>query len=439
MKKHTRALTCTAAIGASLLIVLTGCGQGANGGEAPAGDGEPLEVWSRSGPEAAATYQAVFDAFTEETGIEVDYLATVEFETQLRARAAAGDLPDVMIYDQASMANYANEGMLLPVERDDLAGAEQLSDASWDSVRMADGEHYGVPFSQHAQVTFIRKDWREALGYDVPATHEELMELAEAFATQDPDGNGTDGDTYGMAVPGTTDRGFFAWWSASYLWQGGGDIVSGEDGAYSAEIGSAESVAAVEWIQNLFCTPNIVQPGALSNASATPFFAEGQAGIYQTGPYAFANFDNAPGADTYEVIMAPAGQGGSTTLTERTSIYFGASTNKPDQQKALAEFLISAEGQELGMTAPGQPVVRLPVNESLDAVEIYGDERWGVVQEQLADSRPFPSDIDFTIIRQDIAETFNSMFGRCSADTAAELQDLATRIDEELENQDALR
>ncbi|MGI6878056.1 sugar ABC transporter substrate-binding protein [Microbacterium sp. gxy059] len=435
MNRSSRAVTGTAIVAVAMLS-LSACGQSA---AEPVDDGKPLEVWSRSGPEAARTYEAVFDAFTEETGIEVDYLATVEFETQLRARAAAGDLPDVMIYDQASMANYANEGMLLPVERDELAGADALSEASWDSVLMADGAYYGVPFSQHAQVTFIRKDWREELGYEVPTTHDELLALAEAFASEDPDGNGVDGDTYGMAVPGTTDRGFFAWWASSYLWQGGGDIVSGESGAYRAEIGSDESVEAVEWIQNLFCTPDIVQPGALTNASATPFFAEGQAGIYQTGPYAFANFDSAPGAENYEVIMAPSGPGGATTLTERTSIYFGASTNKPDAQKALAEFLISEEGQEIGMTAPGQPVVRLPVNESLDAVEIYGDERWAVVEEQLADSRPFPADIDFTVIRQDIAETFNSMFGRCSADVSTELGDLATRIDEELDKQDALR
>ena len=66
---------------------------------------DSIEVWSRSGPQAAATYRAVFDAFTEKTGIEVEYLATVDFETQLRARAASRDLPDVLIYDQSSMAS----------------------------------------------------------------------------------------------------------------------------------------------------------------------------------------------------------------------------------------------------------------------------------------------------------------------------------------------
>ena len=401
---------------------------------------DALEVWSRSGPQAAETYKAVFAAFTEKTGIPVEYLATVEFETQLQARAAAKDLPDVLIYDQASMAAYANAGMILPVVPEDFAGHDQLSEASWDSVRMADGAYYGVPFSQHAQVTFIRSDWREKLGFEVPKTHDELVALATAFATQDPDGNGTDAETYGMAVPGTTDRGFFTWWLSSYMMQRGGSFVTGGEGKYTVTVNSPESVGAVEWIQNLFCgTPSLVQPGALTNASATPFFAENHAGIYQTGPYAFANFDKAPGKDKYEIVIAPEGPGGKTTLTERTSIYFGATSSQPENQKALAEFLISPEAQTLGMTAPGQPVVRLPVNTTLNAAEIYGDERWAVVAEQLEDSQLMPSDIDFTTARLDIAETFQAMFSQCTSDIQGDLDDLAGRISDELSMQNALQ
>lgn len=420
--------------GAALLLAVTACTSSAPpSGTSATNDGEPLEVWSRSGPEAAQTYQAVFDAFTEKTGIEVDYLATVEFETQLQVRAASRDLPDVMIYDQSSMANYVDAGMLVPVDPGTLENADAVDDVSWESVTMADGQIFGVPFSQHAQVTFIRSDWREALGYDVPQTHDELVELATAFATGDPDQNGVEGDTFGMAVPGTTDRGFFAWWASSYLWQRGGGIVEQSGDGYDVVIDSPESEEAVSWIKDLFCTPNMVQPGALTNASATPFFAEGKAGIYQTGPYAFANFDNAPGADKYEVIHAPAGPAGSTTLTERTSIYFGATSNKSDQQLALADFLISDEGQELGMTAPGQPVVRLPVNTAIDAPQVYGDDRWSTVAEQLVDSQLLPSAFNFTNIRQDVAETLNSMFSRCDDPVAEDLDALAERIQVELE------
>jgi multiple sugar transport system substrate-binding protein len=436
MKMHRPAHFITAGLLTAAILGVSACGS------QPAGTGptgQALEVWSRSGPEAAKTYKAVFDKFTEKTGIKVDYLATVEFETQLRARAAAKDLPDVMIYDQASMAGYAAEGLLLPVVPAEITGNGELSQASWDSVKLADGSYYGVPFSQHASITFIRKDWREKVGKAVPKTHEELLELAEAFAKGDPDGNGKKGDTYGMAVPGTTDRGFFTWWASPYLWQRGGSIIEGSAGKYSVTVNNPGSTEAFRWLKKLFCTPNLVQPGALSNASATPFFAEGKAGIYQTGPYAFPNFDKAPGKEKYEVILAPKGPAGATTLTERTSIYFGASSKLADQRKALAEFLISAEAQKIGMTAPGQPVVRLPVNTGVDAAEVYGDPRWSVVEEQLEDSQLLPSDFDFTAIRQDVAETMSSMFGKCGTDVAGDLDKLATRIKDELATKEALK
>ncbi|RPE66309.1 carbohydrate ABC transporter substrate-binding protein (CUT1 family) [Pacificibacter maritimus] len=401
---------------------------------------DALEVWSRSGPQAAATYEAVFAAFTEKTGIPVEYLTALQFDTQLQARVAARDLPDVLIYDQSSMAAYATSGWIVPIEPETLAGYEEVSDISWDSVKMANGSTYGVPFSQHAQITFVRKDWREKLGFDVPKTHDDLIALATAFATGDPDGNGVDGDTFGMAVPGTTSRGFFAWWMFSYLAQQGASYVEGGDGKYEVTINNPAGVKAVEWLYDAFCKdPNLAQPGAMTNASATPFFAEGQAGIYQTGPYAITSFTDKIGAENLEIILAPAGSAGSTTLTERTSIYFGATSTLPDEQKALAEFLISQEGQTLGMTAPGQPVVRLPVNTNLVAADIYEDPRFITVAKQLEMSELMPSDIDFTAARLEIAETFQTLFSQCNDDIVPQLDRLAGRISEELEAVNALK
>lgn len=399
-----------------------------------------LEVWSRSGPQAAATYQSVFDAFTAKTGIKVQYLATVEFETQLRARAASRDLPDVLIYDQTSMAPYAAAGMILPVVPEQIAGHDQLDEGAWNSVRLADGAYYGVPFSRHAQILLMRRDWREKLGFAVPKTHAELQEIALAFTTKDPDGNGAN-DTNGWSISGTvTDRGFFAWILSAWLWQQGGAWVSGGEGKYSVEVNSPQSVAALEYVQKMFCAePVVAMPGALGGANPQAFFVSGKTGIFLHGPFAFSDFDKSLGADKYEVIMMPAGSAGSTTLQERTSIYFGATSDMPEEQKKLAEFLISPEGQTLGMTGPGQPVVRLPVNVNVDATAVYKDPRWDVVQQQYADSRLMTSDIDFTTIRVDIAETLLAIYTQCLPSAQGELDKLAQRMSDELSAMGALK
>ncbi|WP_063784406.1 ABC transporter substrate-binding protein [Streptomyces sp. SBT349] len=424
---------------AGMLGTLTACGS--DDSESGGGDG-PLEVWTRSADAPAATYERVFEAFTEQTGIEVDYQPVVEFDTQIQGRAASRDLPDVFINDSGSLGTYQSQGWLLPVDREAIAGQDGIADTNWDITRGVDGEFYGVPFSRQAFVTVVRKDWREAVGMDVPQTWEDLTALADAFATQDPDGNGND-DTFGMVIPGSTERGYLSWWASSYIWQAGGDFLTeAGEGRYESAFDSPETVQAVEWIREQFCTPGHVQPGALTSTTLEArHFNNGEAGIYLTGPYNFAAYDEAPGTDTFEVIPTPAGPAGSTTLAEGENIYFGAGSDKEDQQRQLAEFLISPEAQEIAMAVEGgsEPVVRLPVTTELQAGEVRQDERWDLVQEQYdTDVRTFPSAIDFTPVRQATAEGLNEIMSDCGGDIAAGVAQIDEDITAELEAQDLL-
>lgn len=52
---------------------------------------------------------------------------------------------------------------------------------------------------------WIRQDWLDKLGLEVPRTWDEMAAVAEAFVTQDPDGNGED-DTIGILGPGNSDH-----------------------------------------------------------------------------------------------------------------------------------------------------------------------------------------------------------------------------------------
>ena len=50
-----------------------------------------------------------------------------------------------------------------------------------------------------------RQDWLDNLGLEVPRTWDEMAAVAEAFVTQDPDGNGED-DTIGILGPGNSNH-----------------------------------------------------------------------------------------------------------------------------------------------------------------------------------------------------------------------------------------
>ncbi|GGN21133.1 sugar ABC transporter substrate-binding protein [Lentzea pudingi] len=434
-----RTATTLATLGVAAL--LAGCGSSGSTATSSKDPNKPLEVWTRSTEATAKVYEKIFKSFTEKTGVQVDYKPIFnDFDKQVQQRAASKDLPDVVITDTGSLGNFVKQGWTTEVNRDDIAGGADVVDRAWNNGKGADGKFYAIPYSTQAMVTLVRKDWREKLGKPIPTTWEELDDLAKAFTSGDPDGNGQN-DTYGMLVPGTTDRGYLGWWAASYIWQGGGDILEDEgDGKFRVGIDSPESTRAVERLRKLFCEDKVMQPGSLTLGTndAHPLFESGKSGIYLTGPYMIGRFDKSLGKDKYEVIASPKGPAGATVLGEGENIYQMAGSAKTADQKKLAEYLITSEAQQAGMKGDPQPVVRLPVNKTVDVNATYKDPRWATVAGVYSsEARPFPSVPNFAPFRQKTSETLNSIFAKCPADSSAELKALAESLKKELENQKA--
>ena len=91
------------------------------------------------------------------------------------------------IHDLSDLYNqYASEGI-----REMMRGAE-------DSFNMAvvDGGLMAIPQVggplANLPMMWIREDWLNNLGLDVPTTMAELLDVADAFTNRDPDGNGLD-------------------------------------------------------------------------------------------------------------------------------------------------------------------------------------------------------------------------------------------------------
>jgi multiple sugar transport system substrate-binding protein len=84
-----------------------------------------------------------------------------------------------------------------------------------------------------------------------------------------------------------------------------------------------------------------------------------------------------------------------------------------------------------------QPVVRLPVNKTLDAGAVRNDPRWKLVQDEYnANSKAFVWSINFQPIRQALGEGINKMMSSCSSDLDAGLKSLDEAISAELKSQD---
>lgn len=145
----------------------------------------------------------------EKHNVKVEYAWVLTDGTQKESLAVAnGDMPDVMLVDLATFNMLVESDMLAPLtEVFDTYANQYLKDAAsiyTDAFNAAKvgGELMAipntVPLKQHS-FTWVRKDWLDKLGLDLPTTTEDIVAIAKAFIEQDPDGNG-EADTIGLTL-----------------------------------------------------------------------------------------------------------------------------------------------------------------------------------------------------------------------------------------------
>lgn len=403
---------------------------------------EMISVWSRQTDESISVLKALTDAFTADTGITVETFNTgIDFEQRL-ARAAAGrTLPDIVLNDTAAMGQMRQMGILQAIDPATINGSQDVVTSAWDGAKANDGKFYAVPMSAQAFAMFVRKDWREKLGMPQPKTWEDVRKLAEAFTTKDPDGNGKD-DTFGMAIPGSTTRGYTSWFMSSLIWQSGGDFVKQEADGFVPTVNTPQVASALTYVRGMICD-KLSQPGAINatTGDTLPTFRSGQTGIFMSGPYHIPQLDAEPGKDKVEVLMMPAGPGGIASLAEGTSAYLLKGAKDEAAAKKFLAFVISPKGQEIAM-AEGSgktPLVRLPVNGKVDVNAVRNDPRWMTFKETFDKySHYMPAVPNWTAIRMITAEGFNRVLAKCDADIPAELETLNKQVAKELSNQKVL-
>jgi multiple sugar transport system substrate-binding protein len=405
-----------------------------------------LQVWIRQPPgsDAAKTAARLVDTFSARTGVKAKLVALYDdFETKLQQQAAQRQLPDIVINDTAQLGNMQSQGWLQEIDRGTLPGSDKISDIAWKAAQAGNGRYYGLPFSAQTFAIFVRADWRAKLHLPEPRSWTDLANMATAFTERDPDGDGK-ADTYGLVIPGTTKRGYMSWYFSTYLWDNGGDFLADAgDGRWRPAISDPKSVQAVTWMKDMFCTRKVVNPDAVSidTPRAHDTFEKGIGGLYLTGPYMLPRFVKSMGSDKIEIFPVPNGpSGGPGALAEGENVYLTmGSPNKVGQRK-FAEFATSAEGQTIGMDGDDAgPIVRLPINTSVNLGAVRKDPRWKTFQDLYNRAgRYTPSVPNWTPFRQISADSLNAIMANCDSNVKQELDKLSGQMATELKRQGAL-
>lgn len=268
--------------------------------------------------------------YKDELGINVKYAWTVKgnelsdaYTQKINVTLASGDLPDVILVNPSQLKQLVDSDMVEDMTQyyNDY-GSEQLKKylteegtGTIESVTF-NGKMMAIPetvaFNEAAQYLWIRNDWLKKLNLEAPKTMDDVLKIAEAFTTKDPDGNGKN-DTFGLPI--TKDlysgcmgtEGFFAGYHAyPNLWveDSSGKLVWGST--------SAETKVALQKLADMYKAGQLDKEfGVKDGGKVAETIASGKVGLdygQQWNPMypLISNFNNDKNADwtAYPLVSA---------------------------------------------------------------------------------------------------------------------------------------
>ena len=298
-----------------------------------------------------------------------------DYNEKLNLAIAANDIPEILVVNEQQFRKLAQSDMLEDLtdyydtyacdiikQNIDSTDGKALENATYDGKLLA------LPSVQVEAdgyvLMWIRQDWLDALGLDVPRTWDELAEVAKAFVTRDPDGNG-ENDTIGILGPGNSDHMnavggnqfgldplFSCFQSYPQYW------LKSEDG--SVEYGSIqpETKTALENISKLYAD-GVIDPETLVRSDSKEPLLAGKVGIF-FGPwwcaYTFADTTLSGSAD-WRAYFTPLSEDGKyyTHMAEPTTQYVVASKDckNPEAAFKIINYIVANEQKwvEEGVTS----------------------------------------------------------------------------------------
>lgn len=160
-------------------------------------------------PDAGSDFikQTIEEKFNVTLDLTSD-LYSSEYDTKMTMQLSA-DPPDLFMAGGVQSQGYALDGLLADmtpfISPETMPNYFKywLSDEELNRYQIQDAfVRAPIPFARNVYRSYyIRKDWLDQLGLDVPDSYEDTLEVMRAFTFDDPDGNQRN-DTFGFTASG---------------------------------------------------------------------------------------------------------------------------------------------------------------------------------------------------------------------------------------------
>ncbi|SEB54004.1 sugar ABC transporter substrate-binding protein [Microbacterium hydrocarbonoxydans] len=335
MTRHiTRTVLGTGAVLLTSTLVLTGCGSGFAGDEAPtesseltSSDDDLTVLIGSSGDAETAAVQEALDAWSEESGTKVSLQVASDLAQELSQGFAAGEPADLFYLSTDQIAGFASNGSL-QAYGDELSNKDDFYPSLVENFTI-DDTFYCAPkdFSSLALVINSQM-WADAglTDADLPQSWDDLAAVAKKLTTA---------DHAGLAFGAEFQR------VGTFMAQAGGGLVA--DGKAIAD--EEANVEALEYVKSHLADGTFAYAKDVGAGWGGEALGKGAAAMVIEGNWITGALANDFSSIDYTVAELPAGPAGQGTL--QFTNCWGMAADSPNQQAALdlVEYLTSADSQ----------------------------------------------------------------------------------------------
>lgn len=340
-------------------------------------EGEAVTLFSSIREVEADQLQQTFDKFEECTGIKVTHNGVGEFESQILVQVEGGNAPDLAIFPQPGLLQrMVKDGHVKPAPAEVEANVDKGWSEDWKAYGTVDGTFYAAPLmaSVKSFVWYSPSMFKEG-GYEIPETWDEMMQLTEKIANDNPDAKPW---CAGIESGGATGWPATDWIEDAVLRTGGGDVYD-QWVDHEIPFNDPKIVEATELVGKILRDDNFVNGGIGDARSiATTSFNDGGLPILdgQCYMYRMASFYEAQWPEGTEVaengdvfaFYLPGMTADEKPLL--TAGEFVGAFNDRDATKAVQQYMASSEWANTRVEIGGVTSANKGVDPSLASSDI---------------------------------------------------------------------
>lgn len=199
--------------------------------------------------------EKAIEEITQEN-VNINWISKASYKQNSTLLIASGEFPDILVVENVTedIVEGVNKGAfwnLTPY----IGEYNNLKKADVDILNNSSfkGEIYGI-YRYRDEIDggiVLRKDWLDNLGLDIPKTIDEFTEVLRQFTFNDPDKNGLN-DTYGLAIPGSSEVGLNGVLEQMAIWFGAPNKWSVENGRLIPDYSSEGYKDALDYIKKIY-------------------------------------------------------------------------------------------------------------------------------------------------------------------------------------------